>query len=435
MAPENLARACPNAAVTFMPMCEHGDEARSENAAAEEAPKADGGLIRAWPTGQPRPSLWSDTVARVQRNALRQWSVADQIARPGMSREFPTLVEQAKKVLEQVRVALSPRLDALIRQQLLVADVVTPALIRGPELAFTARFTDWVARSHALKAWRESLVMDAAVQRFIRSQAESVRAVDPTFLSSLRQTATVSVDLTAWASALASRSALLRGLSTPPITAYQQYLSMLPTMPSAAQFGISLTAGQSIAGLVGTELLTGELDDDQGTDVVERVETEVIEPWRTARDAVGAELLAVLRDIDPAISDLIVGAWEDVDRKGPASLVKIATCAVEALDRSLRAKAPKDDPDILAWLKAEGMSGLVHEGRATRSGQIRYLLRDRPGDVKLVESQVQSLVSLANAVMVRLQAIKHSSTGSVAGARALLVTAEAVLHQLFLVDA
>jgi hypothetical protein len=62
---------------------------------------------------------------------------------------------------------------------------------------------------------------------------------------------------------------------------------------------------------------------------------------------------------------------------------------------------------------------------------VAYVLRDRPADRRLVQSQEEALASLV--AQVQGQAITHASgAATVTQARMLLVTAEALLMQLVL---
>lgn len=361
-------------------------------------------------------------------------SLADQIGLAVLPRDLDSLIGY-KKLAEQMGVAASLHLSRLIHDQLRLTDFITPASLRSFELTATSRIAELLGTSTALATWRNSLLMDDAVQRLIRSQtALSVKVIDLRLLDNLGRVAAGFVDLAAWAAAASPGSALLRGFSAPSIATYHGYVTSLASTPTRPQLDLSVAAGHGVSALVGTELLTGELDEEQNAQGTDRVERHVVSPWQHAPYAARAELLIVLQRVDPSVPELLSGAWDDVSRQGPAALVKIATCAVEALDRSLRAVVPRDSAEVLAWLEAGKTTGLISDGRATRAGQIRYLLRNRAGDSKLVERQVDSLIALANELIGRIQAAKHRSNGDVTSVCAHLVAVEAVLHQLFLVD-
>lgn len=329
---------------------------------------------------------------------------------------------------------LTPRMLDTIRDQLRIADAVVPQALLGFEHSATAAITQALAGNTALQTWRTSLLLDDTVRAVVQSQFSSL-GIEPMVLDSVRRASQVSVELSEWVTTISAGAEVLRGLSGPPADAYRGYLQDLPGAPTPTQLRVSLRAGHGVAGLLGTELLTGELDEEQLDEASRRVDSGLVLPWQEARSAADAELADVLTRLDPTVPELLAGAWEDVGRRGPAALVKIATCAVEALDRSLRAAAPKNDPAVLGWLSERGGPELIDSnGRATRTGQIRYLLRDRGRDARLVERQVESIAALANDVVGRIQAAKHASNGSVITIRAHLMTVEVVLHQLFLVE-
>lgn len=174
-------------------------------------------------------------------------------------------------------------------------------------------------------------------------------------------------------------------------------------------------------------------DGDRLDEAVEEVEGELVVPWLSGPGQTRAELFDRLRELDTLVPDLLHGAWDDVVRAGPAATVKVATCAVEALERTLRALAP--DEHVLAWGagQTEPWTGLDSNGRPTYALRVRFVLRERKGDRGLVLSQVDAIVGQVPELRSRLQAGKHASSGSLSALRAHRVSVEAVLMQLTLV--
>jgi hypothetical protein len=113
--------------------------------------------------------------------------------------------------------------------------------------------------------------------------------------------------------------------------------------------------------------------------------------------------------------------------------VTIATCAVEAIDRSLRAAAP--DSDVETWIPTSGRKPAdfcADSGNLTRAARIRFVLRTRTGDRRLVEEQAAALIGSFTMIGRRLEAAKHASELDVTAVRSHLMSAEALLIQLFI---
>jgi hypothetical protein len=112
--------------------------------------------------------------------------------------------------------------------------------------------------------------------------------------------------------------------------------------------------------------------------------------------------------------------------------VKVATCAAEALERTLRALAP--DAEVRAWHTQHGRppSELDSKGRPTYAVRARYILRGSKGVQCLVTSQVDAVAGQVPELRSRLQAGKHASSGALIALQAHLVSVEAVLVQLVL---
>jgi hypothetical protein len=197
---------------------------------------------------------------------------------------------------------------------------------------------------------------------------------------------------------------------------------------------MSTVAGTTVGGLISGDLLL-RLDDADAEEVAEEVEQRLVEPWQTGPASARIELFAALRTIDVNIVAFIEGGWDDVQRSGSAAPSKIAHCVVEAVDHTLRALAP--NVVVHAWLHRDGRrptkAELDQKGNPTRPAKVAYVLRDRPGDRRLVQSQEQALGSLVGRVLDQAQGIKHApGAATVMQAQTLLVTVEALLMQLVL---
>ena len=70
--------------------------------------------------------------------------------------------------------------------------------------------------------------------------------------------------------------------------------------------------------------------------------------------------------------------------------------------------------------------------RATRTARIRFVLRARKGDRRLVEEQATALIVSFTMIGKRLEAAKHASEGDVVAVRCYLLSVEALLAQLFI---
>jgi hypothetical protein len=128
------------------------------------------------------------------------------------------------------------------------------------------------------------------------------------------------------------------------------------------------------------------------------------------------------RVIDPDVPQFLRGAWDDLERDGPAAASKAAHCIVETLDHTLRAAAPEDA--VRARHAASGRSSKEWEGQGKppRSLRVKFLAQ-RAGDAsKVAIQQYESLATLVSPLHGRLQGVKHASAGDVALVRNLLWT-------------
>lgn len=321
--------------------------------------------------------------------------------------------------------------DLVLGHQLKFLDGVTPALARLPELTAASRVADLLAASSTLKTWRASMVSH---QRLIDlAGASPPGSMQARLLREAMRSSLASSELASWAVGI-SASGALGGFSDPAVRALSRYTGSLPTPPSLIAARNSVIASEAIGGLLGSEILTAGLAEDLEAEATERIDANIIAPWEAGHNCARADLLTVLRGLDPTVPELLAGAWDDVSRQGPAAVSKIANCSVEALDRCLRAAAPPHD--LLAWIgTTDRQKALLDEkGRPTRAARVRYVLRSRNNDLKLVEAHVESLVTMAASLNSRIQAAKHASTTNVSAVRSYLITVESVLHLLFTVS-
>lgn len=243
------------------------------------------------------------------------------------------------------------------------------------------------------------------------------------------------------------RSVRLAGIvpaqhSRPALSTYRALLTFVQETPHSPL----PTAGFGVTGLVASDVVLGSSPSEhalseqpvpgqgpsrQSASHVIAVEEELVDGWQRARESTYRDLYDVLGKLDASVPDLLQGAWMEVHRDGPARISKLANCVVEALDRALRAGAP--DHEVQAWALGtdQPVKNLQANGRWTRAARIRYLLRYSGYSPKLAEQQAIALCASQAEVNQRLQAAKHASVGDVEATKVHLVTAEAILSQLF----
>lgn len=219
---------------------------------------------------------------------------------------------------------------------------------------------------------------------------------------------------------------LLRGYTAPPAIRYDTFLDRLPGRPSPRRVVLAGHSGEVQSGLLVVESLTAPgLDEDEATELADEF-TELVEPWRETPTRVREALLIRLGMLDPEISELIRGGWEDVERAGPAAASKIAHCAAEVLSRTLRALAPS--PEVIAWIRdhhPRDKGLLTDQGQPTRAARVRYTLRERPKrDRRLAEAQIDALIKLFADTNDVLQPAKHETSVSLMVAATHLLTVE-----------
>jgi hypothetical protein len=96
-----------------------------------------------------------------------------------------------------------------------------------------------------------------------------------------------------------------------------------------------------VVGLVSAEVASTTTDHAPAFGkAIEQIEGELVAPWLDGPAVARTQMLHRLGELDASVPELLHGAWDDVMRGGPAATAKVAACAVEALERTLRALAP-----------------------------------------------------------------------------------------------
>lgn len=220
-------------------------------------------------------------------------------------------------------------------------------------------------------------------------------------------------------------------ISAKPVIRYDSWLKAIDVQSSAGRAAAE-THSFAINGLVARDSLLVEEDDEGGLDVVvETIETEIIAPWRVARDASGHALYLRVGKHDTTAVALLQEGWHNIGQPGPAALSSASNASLEALSRTLRAVAPDDA--VRLWAARDGglaVEEIEQNGRITRSARVRFLMRGRKKERKLVLSQIQALDASVGELISRLNAGKHASVGDMHTAQTNLMVTEAVLSAL-----
>lgn len=188
--------------------------------------------------------------------------------------------------------------------------------------------------------------------------------------------------------------------------------------------------GRAIDSLVASDALLSPLSPGALDEVVEVVESKVIEPWNRARENVAGELHDRLAAINPKLAELLMGAWDTLDRQGHGYLEATCHLILEALQRTLTACAPDDG--VLAWAKENHipMDEVTASGRVTRRARIRFIYRGRKDERVLVTKEVEAVEASVDILVKRLNAGKHASAGDLTAVRANLTSVESVLIRI-----
>jgi hypothetical protein len=291
-----------------------------------------------------------------------------------------------------------------------------------------------VLSDSAFSGMRSALLSQSTVEAMAALANVGGTSATAQFVQTLRHLTDVNVRFAGLVSAAQSAQPTLAARS---LGYYQNYIRDLPARPTAHQQLMSLTAGQGIGGIVASSALLIAETEEAVLALADEVDEVIIEPWRRGAAEARDALYSRLSVLDPGLPELLKGAWHETVTPGPAALVKMSTCIVEAIDRSLRAGAP--DSDIEEWLPRSGRPRADfyteekpgQKQRLTRAARVRYILRDRKGERRLVEEQEAAVIAGVSLLQERLQAAKHASAGNLVTLQGQLLAAEGFLIQLF----
>lgn len=385
-------------------------------------------------TGQPAKGDLGDRASRPVPPVLVELAARLKLVNENAAR---TMIENITRSVSPTFAAIradvlrSSLADAPLMRAVRIGDALTPAMLRGIQLDSGAALSKIVLSGSAFTGWRSALATQNMVASWAKTQNFGSQVViSPRFLEELREVTRINVRLS---EVLANLHPAHSALAVRPLGAYQSYLGQLPATLTRRQQVVSRAAGHGINGLLATGVLLEVEPAAEVETLVPLVNHDVVEAWAVGPAAVRTELYQRLGNLEPSVPELLEGAWHDVVHPAPARLVTIATCAVEAIDRALRAGAP--EADVETWIPTSGRKSAdfyAKSGNLTRAARIRFVLRTRKGDRRLVEEQATALIVSFTMIGKRLEAAKHASEGDVVAVRCYLLSAEALLAQLFL---
>ncbi|THA46561.1 hypothetical protein [Streptomyces sp. A1136] len=245
------------------------------------------------------------------------------------------------------------------------------------------------------------------------------------------------VYMTDWLAQIDTGRGLLSEASSRPLSEYREYVGGLGHSPTRFELDSSLHSGLGVNGLLGADALSSPavLDDvELEVEVADRVE-DLLTPQQAGRLDAFEDLRRVMTGVDAKVVEMLEGGWHVVREAPPAAAEMAAQCAVEAIDRAIRAAAP--DSEVEQWLPSSGRPKKEwhsESGRLTRSVRIRYIMRGYKDEAKMTCTVADNLIALQMQTTSRAQAIKHASAGDLQLARCLLSTAEHILTMLFVVE-
>lgn len=314
-----------------------------------------------------------------------------------------------------------------------VASAAASALMSYPSPTALAAGMSLDLAASGLDGWRKSML----AARSATALAAATPALSGLATQQLRADLASSSSVTArLASAAASTVRLFpqpasAWLGQRPAARLGEYLVDLHPHSPERDLRVGLSAEHGVSALLTWDVLQHEQDEEAREEAADLFEQEVKPSWVAGPARGRSDLLAALGRLDKDLPDLLMGAWEDIERPGAAANVKISTCAVEALERTLRALAP--EAEVLSWHR-EGRRPPeeLSNGRPTHSCRVRFILRSpelkklRP----LVVAQTESIVIQVNSLRTILQSGKHASSGDLRQLENALMSVETVLHQL-----
>ena len=311
-------------------------------------------------------------------------------------------------------------------------DQITSVRTLAAHYADTARWAEQSLGYGALTSWRLSLQVDSVIGNILRTWPD-VAWPQSGMARELSRISQAHISLTDWVVRVDVSGSLLGEVSGRPLGLWRDQLMRLPATPIAYDLHAATVTGQAGLGLLGADLVMSGAEDEELADTAVRcVETEVLLPWEQGRLTVARDLYERLGEIDETVPELLSGAWEDLERNGPAAASKAAHCGIEAIDRTLRAAAPDDD--VRKWHTASGRpaSEWANQARPTRALRVKFIAQGLGDQRTVVVAQYESLASILGPLHSRLEAAKHASQGDVTTVRSLLLSAESLLTMLFL---
>ena len=322
----------------------------------------------------------------------------------------------------------------LVAANLRGIDQLTIVSARYDEYAATARLAEEAFGFSALTNWRVWLQADSQIEQIAKSVKDLTLPYSSVY-GELGRISRSQIGLTDWIVQQDATSRLLGEISGEPLSRWRDYIGGLLPEPSLRDLQVSVLSGSAGLGIISADVLTSDVGD---TDLLEasatRIEVDVLQPWEERRIKLGRDLRERLGAIDPSVPELLAGAWDELERNGPAAVEKASHCIVEVLDRTLRAAAP--DAAVREWHARAGRPVAEWEGRERppHSLRVKYLARRLGGERTVVVAQFESLAGLHKVLRERLQAGKHASRGDLVTVRNLLLGTEDLLTLLFLTD-
>lgn len=394
-----------------------------------------------------RPGSVIDAVTAKQLDALVDSMKVGAFEHLRRATELPGIYTAGSFANLDRLIRASPAFNPTLNFALRVSDALTPSVLTTMQRSLTADLAAVFAGPSAVTGWRAALASQTALADIAAAfrtpglnapLTEMFAHLDTARL--LSQVAVHNLDtLTPWAD-IATKLAT-PPLSAAPLSAFRGYLRSIADDPDEHALTMTAVSSFALGGTTASQVLLAKEDEDHGQllvvgKVTEQAEDELVAPWRAGHLAVAQEVRDRLALHDATVPEMLDGAWLEIERPGPGQLVKVCACAVEALDRALRAVGP--DERVRAWIAATGLKPsktlviFSDKGALTRQARIRYATRSRLGDRKLIETQERSMSALVGELTARFNAGKHASKGDITQARVLLLTTEALLGQLLI---
>ncbi|MGW2331700.1 hypothetical protein ACWC5C_38950 [Streptomyces sp. NPDC001700] len=312
---------------------------------------------------------------------------------------------------------------------------------RNKYLKAMAMLSESAVGPGVLSAWRTSLQVESVVGEILKGPVFNVPMppvwATEEFRKSLGLIVHRQVYMTDWLARIDAGRGLLSEISSRPLSLYRDYVGGLEDSPTRFELGSSLHTGMGVNGLLGADALSSEAvlgDADLEVEVADRVD-DLLTPQQDGRLDVLEDLRRALVSIDAKVVEMLEGGWHVVRQAPPAAAEMAAQCAVESIDRAVRAAAP--DREVEQWLPTSGRpekEWRTPNGGFTRAIRIRYIMRGHKDEAKMTLSLADNIVALQTQATARAQAIKHASAGDLTMARCLLGTAEHILTMLFVIE-